>query len=181
MTQSSAASGLAIQSEQLPLLTWVEGRRGDWQSYEEDAARMALTIAESHTRAHGVRSEADRIQAMLEGWEFSIQWPNLFTQLPGPQRDQSDQWRMEQGLSNKVTTLMERNGWTEEESFDYLQRLQEQDDRLASMGIDPAPQASGPSPFGDQQAASNDLMSGEGPQPTTPEAPPTPPVGVPTP
>ena len=91
---------------------------------------------------------------MLDGWEFSVQWPNLFTQLPGPQRDQSDQWRMEQGLSNKVTTLMERNGWTEEESFDYLQRLQEQDDRLASLGIDPAPQAAGGNPFGDQQAAS---------------------------
>jgi hypothetical protein len=161
MVQSGAQSGTAIQSEQLPLLTWVEGRRGDWQSYEEDAARMVFTIAEVHTRQGGVKTDAGRYKAVLDDWEFSVQWPNLFTQLPGPQRDQSDQWLLEQGLTNKVTVLMERNGFTETEAFNYLAKLNEQDQKLLALGIDPKP-AAPPSPFG--KPAPDDVMSGEGDQ-----------------
>lgn len=147
MVQDSAVSGTAIQSEQLPLMTWVEGRRGDWQSYEDDAARMAFIVAESHMRTNGVGSDASRLRSTLDEWEFSVQWPSLFTELPGPQRDQSDEWRLQQGIANKATILMERNGWTEDETMEYLKRLQEQDAKLQAMGVDPKPAAQ-PSPFG---------------------------------
>ena len=151
MVQSGAASGLAIQSEQLPLITWAEGRQGDWQSYEEDAAKTCLLIAEAHARSQGAASEADKIKRMLDPWEFSLRWPKLYTQLPGPERDRSDGWRLEQGLASKVTILMEREGFTEDESFAYLERLQEQNQRLEAMGIEarpPKPQFGG---FGQDQ------------------------------
>jgi hypothetical protein len=102
---------------------------------------MCLIVAESHTRGQGAKGEADRLKRMLDEWEFSIQWPNLYTQLPGPQKDQADEWLMDQGLSNKVETLKARNGWTDKEAFEHFMRLQEQDAKLAAMGVDPAPAA----------------------------------------
>lgn len=166
MVQDSAASGTAIQSEQLPLMTWLEGRRGDWSSYEEDAARMAMTIAAHHTRTNGVAVDADRIQAALDEWEFTIKWPSLFTQLPGPQRDQSDQAAIEMGLANKVSVLMARDGLTEDEAIEYLVKLAEQDDKLAAMGIDPKPAVPPPSnPFGPPQPGQPPAQTNPNPQP----------------
>jgi hypothetical protein len=148
MVQQSSASGIAIQSEQLPLLQWVEGRRGAWAWYEEQAAKRCLLVAESHLRSNGQTSDAARIQNALKDWEFSIRWPELYVQLPGQGRDMADDWRMERGLANKVTILMERQGLTEQEAIDYLGTIKKQNDKLAAMGIEtstqPLPALGGP-------------------------------------
>lgn len=146
MVQSGAASGVAIQSEQLPLLTWAEGRRGDWSSYEEESARTCLQVAEAWTRINGLPGEADRIQGWLEDFQFSLRWPRLYTMLPGPERDRSDEWRMQQGLADKVQILMEREDLTEEEATAQLKKIAERKAALVVVGIDPEPFQQ-PSPF----------------------------------
>lgn len=135
MVQSDAKSGLAIQAEQMPIVQWVEGRRGDWQDYEEDAARTCLIVAESHLREHGYAAEAANIQGTLQDWEFSLRWPSLYQQLPGPDKDRADDWRLQKGIADIVTILKEREGWTEEECFEYLEQLARRKARIEALGF----------------------------------------------
>jgi hypothetical protein len=148
MAQQSAASGIAIQSEQLPLLQWVESRRGQWAWYEERAALMCLLVASSHLTANGAHSDAGRLAGALREWEFSLRWPALYVQLPGPDRDRADEWRIQQGLANRVTILCERQDLTEQEAFDYLAKLEEQNQKLEALGVGPAPASQQSQGFG---------------------------------
>jgi hypothetical protein len=141
MVQSGAKSGLAIQSEQLPILGWVEGRRADWGCYEESAAETGLKVAESHLDHNGFRHDADQLQAVLDDWSFSLRWPSLYIQLPGPDRDVADDWRLAHSLVSLVGLAQERMDLTEEEAFELLGKVAEQNRRLRAMGINPTPAA----------------------------------------
>jgi hypothetical protein len=135
MIQTGARSGASIQAEQLPILGFVEGRRADFSCYEEEAARVCLMVAESHLRNHEMKREADEIQAELDEWSFSLRWPVLYVQLPGPDRDRADDWRLEKGIVSVVGIVEERQDLTEEEAIEHLQKVKEQKDRLAALGI----------------------------------------------
>jgi hypothetical protein len=171
MVQSGAKSGLAIQSEQLPILGWVEGRRADFAAYEEDAAERGLQVAESHLRNAGLSGDADLIQRVLDDWSFSLRWPSLYIQLPGPDRDRADDWRLSRSQVSLVGILQERQDLTEDEAFEAIGKVAQQNARLRAMGINPnpadpfgggglpqpGPQPGLPAPEGD------DLGAGEGP------------------
>lgn len=149
MIQSGARSGASIQAEQLPLLAWIESRRSMWALYEEAAARMALSVGAAHLRANGEARDAAALERELADWQFSVHWPPLYVQLPGPERDAADDWRLQRGLVSKVGILQERYDFTEEEAFEALEKVAEQNARLAASGIDPGtPRAGG---FGMQQ------------------------------
>jgi hypothetical protein len=147
MIQSGARSGASLQAEQLPILGWVEGRRGNWACYEEMIALKALKIAESHLRQFPeLAAEADQLQALIDAWTFSLKWHQLYVELPGPERDRSDAQRLKWGTASLVTIVQERQDLTEDEAFDALAKVQEQNRRLEAMGINPHPEA--PPPFG---------------------------------
>jgi hypothetical protein len=144
MIQTGARSGASIQAEQLPILGWVEGRRGDWACYEDAAALKAFTIAECHLRNVGLLEEADHLQAIIEEWSFTLRWPTLYVQLPGPDRDRADDWRLQHGLVSIVGIATERQDLTEDEAFEYLAKVEEQKAQLAAMGINPNPAPANP-------------------------------------
>lgn len=146
MVQSGARSGASLQAEQLPILGWVEGRRGNWACYEEDAALTSMKVAEAHLRNVGLMEEADQLQAVIDEWSFTLHWPTLYIQLPGPDRDRADDWRLEKGLVSLIGIVQERADLTEEEAFEALGKVVEQNTRLATMGVNPRPQK--PKPFG---------------------------------
>jgi hypothetical protein len=157
MVQSGAKSGLAIQSEQLPILGFVEGRRADWGCYEEEAAKTAVAIGAAHLRNVGLDSDAGRLAAILDDWAFSLRWPSLFIQLPGPERDAADDWRLNHSLVSLVGLLQERQDLTESEAFEALAKVAEQNARLKSLGINPTP---GGNPFGSMGGGGADLEPG---------------------
>lgn len=152
MIQSGARSGASIQAEQLPILGWVEGRRADWGAYEEGFARTGIQVAESHLRNSGLADDANTLQATLDDWNFSQRWPPLHIQLPGPERDKADDWRLENKLISLVGIVQERQDLSEEEAFEALAKVKGQTDQLKAMGIElapPNPFAMGGNPFGD--------------------------------
>jgi hypothetical protein len=157
MIQTGALSGAAIQAEQLPIIGWVEGRRSDWAAYEEDDAHVCLAVAEAHLRNHGMTAEADQLQRVLDSWAFTLRWPSLFVQLPGRDRDMADEWRLKKRLVSLVGLCQERQDLTEQEAFEYLQKVKEQNDALKALGIEAeAPPAFGgfgqpEQPGGDQE------------------------------
>jgi len=139
MVQSGAKSGAAIMTEQLPILGWVEGRRADWASYEEDAAEMGVSVAASHLEANGFYQDAGALLDTLDDWSFALRWPPLYIQLPGPQRDQADDWRLGRSQVSLVGIKQEREDLTEEEAFEAIAKVAEQNRRLRAMGINPNP------------------------------------------
>ena len=140
MIQTASQSGAAIQAEQLPIIGWVEGRRSDWAAYEEDDARIALMVSESHLRNHAMNAEADQLQRVLDEWAFTLRWPSLYVQLPGRDRDMADDWRLKKKIVSLIGIVQERQDLTEEEAFDLLVKVKQQNDRLEALGIkeDPA-------------------------------------------
>lgn len=142
MVQSGARSGVSIVAEQLPLLTWVEGRRPVWLDYEDECAHKCVEVASAHLRRNGM-GEAERIFSLLADWHFTLRWPSLYTSLPGPEKDRSDDWRIKNGLASKVTVVMERQDLTEDEAYEVLLKVKEQNDTLTSLGIEATP----PNPF----------------------------------
>lgn len=143
MVQTGARSGASLVAEQLPILGWVEGRRSDWASYEEDAAEMALMVAASHLLANGFEEDAQALLATLDDWSFSLRWPQLYIQLPGPERDRSDDWRLQHSHISLVGLLQERQDLTEDEAFEHMKKVAEQNARLQAMGINPMNAAPG--------------------------------------
>jgi len=146
MVQSGARSGASLQAEQLPILGWVEGRRGDWACYEDNAALTAFKTAESHLRNVGLLEEADQLQTVIDEWSFTLRWPRLYIQLPGPDRDRADDWRLSKGIVSLIGIMQERDDLNEEEAFDALQKVAQQNARLQTIGVNPNPQP--PNPFG---------------------------------
>lgn len=137
MIQTAARSGLSIQAEQLPLVSWVEGRRPAWADYEEEAARMALLMGWNHNMVAGHQDEANRLRRDLEDWRFMLRWPSLFSMLPGPERNAESDWRLQRGFVSKVGLIIEQSDATEEEAYELLAKVEEQNRRIEAMGIDP--------------------------------------------
>jgi hypothetical protein len=156
MVQSGANSGAALQVEQLPILGWVEGRRGNWACYEDAIALKTMKIAAAHlARYPAFAYEVQQIYEAIDEWEFSLRWPPLFVELPGPERDRSDGQRLKWRTASLVNIVQERLDLSEEEAYDHLNKVKEQNDRLAAMGIDPYPEDAkpfgAPSSFGSPQ------------------------------
>ena len=177
MVQSGAASGIALQTEQLPLLGYVEGRRADFACYEEEAAHRCMEITDAHLRNVGLQAEADQVNAELEAWSFSLHWPVLYIQLPGPDRDRADDWRLAKGDVSIVGIVQERHDLTEDEAFEHLQKVAEQKAKLETMGIaqaQPKPAPLGPpnpdqaeAPAGEADESGNALEQAQLVDPTT--------------
>lgn len=147
MIQSGARSGVSLQSEQLPLLTWVEGKRGDWATYEDRAAFKAAQVTAAHLLANGFANPAGRLFDLLDDWRFTLRWPQLFVQLPGPERDREDDNRLAKGFASKVMILQERQDLTEAEALELLGRVKAQNDQLAALGVDPLAGVATPTPI----------------------------------
>jgi hypothetical protein len=152
MIQTSARSGESIKAEQTPLVQWVEGRRSAWADYEDDAAHKCVDVTAAHLRANGVTADADKLQAISDDWQFTLRWPNLYTLTPGPERDLADDYRLERGYVSKVGIIMERDALSEVEAIEHLVKVQQQNDMLASLGVDPeAPAQQMPMMAGDDE------------------------------
>ena len=147
MIQSGARSGDSIQSEQLPLLTWCEGRRADWAHYESAAGKKALQVTSAHYRNNEMMAEADQLEAAIDAWDMTLRWAPLWVQLPGPERDAANENRLKNGYVSKVGVVMEDLDMSEADAFEHLRKVKEQNDQLQALGINPAAYVE-PTPFG---------------------------------
>lgn len=134
---NQATSGVQLIVEQAPLLAWAEARRVPFGRYEERAAKTAIAVAASHLRNNG------RPDAMLEAaaadpdFALGMHWAPLYVQLPGPERDRTDEWRLEMGFASKLQLLMEREDLTREQALEQLRQVQADNAELLTLGVEP--------------------------------------------
>lgn len=140
----SARSGLAIVAEQAPLLARAEDRRVPFGRYEECSARTAVRVAAAHLRNNGRPDRSLEAAAADPDFALGLRWPAMYVLPPGPERDRSDDWRVERGLASWVQVMQEREDLTEDQAVEALLEVERLNGRLREAGLDP--DALGPKP-----------------------------------
>src|SRR5271157_2046221 len=106
---SDAPSGISLIIKSAPLLTRARQRRPIYQLAEMCLARKILTSAGNHYGQAGLVTQAKQLQLLLA-------WAEPRIPIPGPDRDQSDEWEMQVGIKSRITVCMERYGLTRDQT-----------------------------------------------------------------
>jgi hypothetical protein len=137
MEQAGARSGVSIVAEQVPLAQWAESRTRPFSRYERNLARLVLRAGAVLGSAPGLQEAAD-----TEGG-LTLRWPEMLAEVPGPERDQHDQWMLDNGLMSRKQWLMLRERLTGDEAEIRLTEIQ--DERKAEQEAMTPPQLQGAS------------------------------------
>lgn len=128
MEMTGGESGIAIVSEQIPLILWAEGRQLPYASYEDDLAKLVLAVGATHLgrQEYGeYRATAAQLEAVAAEPGLTLRWANMYPRIPGQTQDQADQFRLDNRLASRTTLLMEREQLTREEAEARLEEIAE--------------------------------------------------------
>ena len=141
-----ASSGIALIIKASPLLTRARQRRPIYQLAEMCLARKILTCAGNHYGTAGLAEQARKLELLLS-------WAEPRIPIPGPDRDQSDEWEMQVGIKSRVTVCMERYGLTREQAIEHIKQVaQDEEDAKAILPQELTPPASETMPSEEQDA-----------------------------
>ena len=113
-----AASGIALIIKSAPLLTRARQRRPIYQLAEMCLARKVLTCAGSHYGHADLVDQAKQLRLLLA-------WAEPRIPIPGPDRDQSDEWEMQVGIKSRVTVCMDRYGLNRDQAIEHIKQVTE--------------------------------------------------------
>ena len=116
-----AASGIALVIKSAPLLTRARQRRPIYQLAELGLARKILTAAGNHYGHADLLEQAKQLQLLLA-------WAEPRIPIPGPDRDQSDEWEMQVGIKSRVAVCMERYGLNHDQAVEHMKQVAEDEE-----------------------------------------------------
>lgn len=136
MEQQGGTSGVAIMSEQLPLIERAEKRQPLMLSFERAIAKKCLTAALGHYLTALTSGTLDPETAMLVeqraaiieqalpamSTAFRVTWPTMTKNRPGPDRDAHDGFQLNMVTKSRTEMLAEDKGIPLEEAFVQIQR-----------------------------------------------------------
>jgi hypothetical protein len=130
---NAATSGVAIISEQLPIIEECEARQELLEETERDLALVTLMTVNAWL------GNVPAITQAINDFELSIDWPPLTKNRPGPDFDQHLQFEMVNEISGPVQVYMQMTGATEEEALEHFEQKARQAAYLAQIApqVDP--------------------------------------------
>ncbi len=140
MTQTTAASGDAIVAEQIEPVTDAEGRQSKAAREEEALAKLVLAIGAKHLGSQpsgAYAATAAQLEAAALAPGFSLKWPDLYPDLPGPARDAEDDWMLSHGLTSLTQVTARRYKLSEKDAQEHLERVAEQRAFEATLFAEP--------------------------------------------
>jgi hypothetical protein len=111
-----APSGISLIIKSAPLLTRARQRRSVYQLAEMCLARKILTAAGNHYGHAELAGRAPQLQLLLA-------WAEPRIPIPGPDRDQSDEWEMQCGIKSRITVCMERYGLNHDQAVQHIKQV----------------------------------------------------------
>ena len=150
-----ASSGIALIIKAAPLLTRARQRRPIYQLAELGLARKVLTACGNHYGHADLVEQAKQLQLLLA-------WAEPRIPIPGPDRDQSDEWEMQVGIKSRVTVCMERFGLTRDQAIAHIEQVAEDEAEAQEMGPPKAEPVAGP-------PVEDDDVSGAAPEEDEPD------------
>lgn len=133
MTQQGGTSGVAIMSEQLPLIERAEARQRTFEYFEQKIAKKCLQIAKIQLQSAEIVDDAtfqyvatyiQIIDAALANFDanFRMIWPIMTKNRPGPERDAHDAFQFNFNTKSRTTMTSEDLNIPEEEAFAKVQK-----------------------------------------------------------
>lgn len=132
MTQQGGTSGVAIMSEQLPLIERAEARQRTFEYFERKIAKKCLQIAAKQLSTAEIADEMQAeyvygtlamINAALADFDsnFRMIWPILTKNRPGPERDAHDAFQFNFQTKSRTSMTAEDLNIPKEEAFSKVQ------------------------------------------------------------
>jgi hypothetical protein len=147
-----ASSGIALIIKAAPLLTRARQRRPIYQLAELGLARKILTACGSHYGHADLLEQARQLELLLA-------WAEPRIPIPGPDRDQSDEWEMQVGIKSRVTVCMERYGLNHDQAVAHMKQVAEDEETAkAVLPQELTPPASETMPSEEQDARNAERM-----------------------
>jgi hypothetical protein len=128
LVQDASSSGIQIVVEQIPLILWAKKRQRPFAQYEQQLAQLTLRVGAKHLGAQtfdGYRITAGQLQTAVDTLALTLRWPDMWPDIPGDDRDKSDQWRLDNGLTSRTKLMMQREKLTREEAEAELEEVAE--------------------------------------------------------
>jgi hypothetical protein len=135
---SMGSSGLALESANGALITYAKGRQPVWEVHESKVLALACR-AGAHPDAHQDDALAAALRATAADPGLRVVWPEVYSDLPSRDRDDSDTWELLNDLTDPIELLMRRQGLTEPEAADAFANVQRR--KAVAMRIVAASQA----------------------------------------
>ena len=149
---SDAPSGVSLIIKTAPLLLRAKKRRKLYQMVELALARVILTAAGNHYGHADLVSQAQTLQLLLA-------WAEPRIPVPGPERDQSDEWEMQVGLKSRITVCMERYGLTHDQAVEQIKQVAKDEEQIKDiLPQELTPVGSATMPSEEQDARQADQM-----------------------
>jgi hypothetical protein len=143
LVQDAASSGVQVVVEQIPLIAWATKRQRQFACYETDLAKLVFRIGASHLTSQDFRAYqlTGRVleQAAADPL-LTLRWPSMWPDIPGDDRDRSDQWSLDNGLTSRTMLLMRREHLTREEAEAKLEEIAEDLERERALFAEEPPQ-----------------------------------------
>ncbi|MGZ3414277.1 MAG: hypothetical protein ACXVAT_10600, partial [Isosphaeraceae bacterium] len=146
-----AASGIALVIKSAPLLTRARQRRPIYQLAELALARVICTAVGNHHGQASLVSQAEDLEVLLA-------WAEPRIPIPGPDRDQSDEWEMQVGIKSRVNVCMERYGLNRDQAIAHIEQVAE--DEAEAQAQEKGPPKQNPVAPPKQEAPEKDDASG---------------------
>jgi len=133
MTQQGGTAGVAIMSEQLPLIERAEARQRTFEYFEQKIAKKCLQIAKIQLSNAEIVDDATYqyvatyiqiIDAALADFDanFRMIWPIMTKNRPGPERDAHDAFQFNFNTKSRTTMTSEDLNIPEKEAFAKVQK-----------------------------------------------------------
>lgn len=117
---STDLSGVAIVAKSIPIIEWTRARQPEFAEYERNLASVALGVAGTWYGDSGLLAASEEPERLM------CVWPEPRAPIPTSERNESDQWELEQGLADPIEILARRRGVTlsqaEELARDIMER-----------------------------------------------------------
>jgi hypothetical protein len=121
-----APSGISLIIKEWPLLQRARNRRRIYQMAEMCLARCILTCAGNHYGTAGLADAAKSLNLLLA-------WAEPAIPVPGPDRDQSDEWEVSMGIKSRVAVCMDRYGLSEDQAVEHIKHVAEQEAMITAI------------------------------------------------
>lgn len=161
MEQNGVASGISLVVEQAPLLSRAKGRRPMFVRAETRLARVILCVYGAHYDQPALAAAARTLRLLLS-------WPEPQIPVPGPERDNSDEWELRAGILSRVQLVQQRRGMTRDQAIAYLKQVKKDEDEADA--ISPPEPPPGIDPNGDGQGGEQQPGGAAGEEPDEDDA-----------